>query len=244
MRGGGRAPPAGPPKPPPTTTTRCRGSRVHAATASSAGASSPASAATKSRSRISTNETTAAAKETIAPTSKIVFRPSTSAERAVVGDEAAQRCGRRRDRLRRAAGRDRVRERVRVPRRAASPLRRVDHRCAHLGGEDRAEPGDTRRDADLAERRVDARGHARRWPARQRRPRSRSSGVLTRPPPSPLTIIPASRCVQSELGVRPRMSMRPAPISRNPARDQQPTRHAFGEPAGDAGGNEDRDGQR
>jgi hypothetical protein len=32
----------------------------------------------------------------------------------------------------------------------------------------------------------------------------------------PLTIMPASRCVQSELGVRPRMSRSPAPISRKP----------------------------
>ena len=43
-----------------------------------------------------------------------------------------------------------------------------------------------------------------------------ASGTLTRPAPIPPTIIPGSRCVQVSLGVMPRMSSRPAPISTKP----------------------------
>ena len=139
-----------------------RRSRVHAATASSSACSSSASAATKSRSRISDE------------------RDDGRRERDDRARPAGSCSGRRRARSGRSLRRGReavpasmaiacgappveisVRDRVRVTGRAAVPLRRVDHRRAHLGGEDRAEPGDTGRDADLAERRVDARGHAR-----------------------------------------------------------------------------------
>ena len=43
-----------------------------------------------------------------------------------------------------------------------------------------------------------------------------ASGTLTSPAPRPATIIPGSRCVQSEPGVRPRISSSPTPISTKP----------------------------
>ena len=92
VRGAGRAPPAGPAKPPPTTTTRCVAMRAHAATASSSPGLLAPSAATKSRSRISTNETTAAAKAT---------QRADQQDRVQAVDE--RRAGGRRDRVRAAA---------------------------------------------------------------------------------------------------------------------------------------------
>ena len=100
-----------------------------------------------------------AAKATTAAISRIVFSAATSDDRAAAGDQAAQRCGCRGDRLRRSAGRDRVRDRVGVTRerRCRASRSSTDPRTC----EARIVPSacDAGRDADLAQRRVDPGRH-------------------------------------------------------------------------------------
>ena len=232
-----------PAKPPPTTTTRCGRCALMPPPPARPASSSRLGRSTKSRSRISTNDATAAAKATIAAISRIVFRPPTSAERAVVGDEAAQR---RRASTRSPAACRRSRSRARARARARrAACRSGGRRPTPRTCEARIVPSPATPVAMPTWRRVELMPDAIPARAGSTTPTAvETSGVLTSPAPRPATIIPASRCVQSELGVRPRISSRPAPISDEPGADQEPARHVRGQPAGDAGGDEDRDRQR
>ncbi len=71
-----------------------------------------------------------------------------------------------------------------------------------------------------------------------------ASGTLTSPAPTPATIRPGSRWVQSELASSPRISSRPGADQREPRADEQARRHLRGEAPGDPRRQEDRAGQR
>ena len=168
--------------------------RGHAATAIS-------SVTTKSRSRISTNEATAATNATVAPTSRIVFEPVRASpcarsRRRGRGATRASRC----DRWPRAAVEIACAS-AREFRPAARPSTGRRLSCGTCEARIVPSPATRGRDADLAQRRVDpgrdpgARGLDDADGGRERAACSRAR------PPKPGDDHPRRRCVQFGLGV-------------------------------------------
>ena len=116
---------------------------------------------------------------------------------------------------------------------AGVPARPAADAVGDLVGEDRAEHGDAGGDADLAERGVDARGHARSGRRSTTPTAVEASGVLIMPTPMPATIRPGIRWVHEESTSMPWMSSSPTPSTTKPGAISHLAGHGLGESAGD-----------